>query len=227
MEDRSVNGSSGRKRAIDIDSSDDLDDLVGQICSRLTNLETTDKIGHLDAFIEVLECTLNEATFFLESASWDISTAVGLYLEEQQYGKRRATDAARILECGPISIPTPCFGRVPRFEARPVAIDGMPEGWSAAVSPYSGQIAFFHQDTMSKQYIVPPGFAPLVNFDMDASATSLLFTENDVNDVVTPALVSAFDDGDNDSDTAVDGRLLDENNPENMSQGNDEDVGEA
>lgn len=193
---------SGRKRrAEEPDRSDDVDDLVGQICAKLTNLKTMDRSQHMEAFIEVLECSTNEASFYLESASWDISTAVSLYLEEQLYLKRRAT-TMRMNEAMPVP-PSPSFALVqpPRFEAKPVAIEGLPEGWAASVCPTSGQIVFFHTATMSRQYVVPPGFASLLG------GQSLDCFQEDF-EVTMPTLEHAFDDvEDIQSDMAVDGRV--------------------
>ena len=127
-----------------------------------------DKQQHLDAFIEVLECSLQEASFFLESASWNISTAVSLYLEEQQYSKRRATDVTNISSFNHFPSITsqdfiPNFDQLPtslhRYQPRSVIIEDLPHNWSAAVSPRSGKIVFINAVTNCRQYIVPPGFA--------------------------------------------------------------------
>lgn len=168
------------------DGDDSIDDLVGQICSRLTNLKTLDKQQHIDAFIEVLECTTDEASFFLESSSWDIGTAVGLFLEEQQYSKRRATNslmnAAGIMqheEDTMMGTRSSYVAMSPNYLAKEVHIESLPEGWTAAVSPRSGQIVFFNISTMCRQYAVPPGFANPIPRLSHEEVSALEFSDND------------------------------------------------
>ena len=222
MEEHRDESHHGKKRSMD-DDEDNFDDLVGQICSKLTNLNTMDKQQHIDAFIEVLECSSHEASFFLESASWNISTAVSLFLEEQQYSKRRATDVMRSTLTDQVtSLPVPpSFGPIdtPCFDPKPVHIESLPENWSASVSPRSGRIVFFHAPSLSRQYMVPPGFAPLTplignnDHDHGCSMEESNYAEND-DDI--PCLENTFsDDGsergveegedNNGSDVAVDG----------------------
>jgi hypothetical protein len=186
-------GGSSRKRERGRESretSEDLDDLVGQICSKLTNLKTLDKQQHIDAFIEVLECTSMEATFFLDSSSWDIGTAVGLFIEEQQFNKRRATNA----------VMRSFMTESPTYQARTVVIDDLPEGWSAAVSPRTGQVVFFHSETMVRQYAVPPGFANPIPETIDLGSSSHLGGGLEFSDAgdddVPPLMSSPFDEGD-------------------------------
>lgn len=212
MEEHTDQGHHGKKRSMVDDDDDNFEDLVGQICSKLTNLNTVDKQQHIAAFIEVLECTSHEASFFLESSSWNISTAVSLFLEEQQYSKRRATDVLRsTLRDEVTSLPVPpSFGQIdgPCFDTKPVHIEGLPDNWSASVSPHSGRVVFFHAPSLSRQYMVPPGFAPLTGDHSCGMEES-----NDAEDVDDmPRLENAFDaegssagGGEDGSDVAVDG----------------------
>lgn len=155
MEVSSSDSKNGKKRSLRA-ADEDLDDLVGQICSRLNDLKTVDRQQHLDAFIEVLECSMQEATFFLESSDWDISTAVSLFLENQPNTKRRAIGNEGIPERGCFM---PIEPRKSRFIPKQIVIDHLTDGWEASVSPHSGQIVFFHPATLTRQYCVPPGFS--------------------------------------------------------------------
>jgi hypothetical protein len=164
MSEESAHGSSvatsNRKRQLEGDGN--LEDLVEQICTKLGDLTTKapSTESQIEAFIEVLQCSDQEAIFFLESANYDISTAVSLFLEEQQFSKRRALYADET--SGRINFSrefTPVV--VPRYTPRLVIIEGLAPEWEATVSPRSGRVAFTHTPTGTRQYEVPPGFADL------------------------------------------------------------------
>ena len=56
--------------------SDNVDDIFQQICSKMSSLSTGSGDNHEDmvkAFVSVLVCSELEASFFLESAEWDIA----------------------------------------------------------------------------------------------------------------------------------------------------------
>mmetsp|Transcript_1823 Transcript_1823/g.3157 ORF Transcript_1823/g.3157 Transcript_1823/m.3157 type:complete len:428 (+) Transcript_1823:85-1368(+) len=84
--DRNACTTSERKKRSRRTMADDgaLDDILGQITSKLTTLSTIESSGTEDsisAFIEVLKCSTEEAQFYLESSAWNVETAVMLWLE--------------------------------------------------------------------------------------------------------------------------------------------------
>lgn len=133
---------------------------------------------NINAFIDVLKCTKSEAMFYLESAAWNIETAVMLWLENNpnshSYGNNYGTlgynnylsscennSKNMIMSCDNQSRSNNCFNRVgkPKFYPRKVVIQGLPDEWRAKVSKYSGLVYFIHVPTGTKQNQVPPGFA--------------------------------------------------------------------
>lgn len=160
-----------RKRSCGSDGAEspDTEDILSQICSRMTSLSTKDPLTNRDdmivAFVSVLRCTSDEATFFLESSVWNIEAAVHLWLDTQKSdpmwswsglrwgGKNDSSDgfsgAKRLRQSGAKS----------PFTERSVAIEGLPEGWTAWVDRSHGGIYFENQYSGHIQTAVPPGFA--------------------------------------------------------------------
>ena len=58
---------------------DNVDDIFQQICSKMSSLSTggsENKQDMVSAFVSVLVCSEMEASFFLESAGWDIANVI-------------------------------------------------------------------------------------------------------------------------------------------------------
>jgi hypothetical protein len=148
------NYTSNNKKRTNDEYNNDADDLISQICSRLNGLVTTDATSddaHVEVFVEVLQCSEPEAKFFLESANWDVATAVSLYLEEQQYSKRRHTGDNSYNYEPP----------KPMFANKSVNIEGLDPDWRAEVNSMTGCIFFIHIPSGYTQNQVPPGFAEI------------------------------------------------------------------
>jgi hypothetical protein len=65
----------------DDENAMDYDDILGQITSKLSTINMTERSDEVvQAFISVLMCTVEEATFYLESAEWEIGNAISLLL---------------------------------------------------------------------------------------------------------------------------------------------------
>lgn len=128
------------------------------VTSKLNSLSTGEEAQRehsIHAFIEVLGCNWNEAEFYLESTTWDIQTAVVLWLENNPTStnswSRQGTLAASRW-----SAPQP------RFRDQIVLIEGLDsEKWTARVDPYDGCIYFYNNSTGVRQHQVPVGFADL------------------------------------------------------------------
>merc|ERR1711991_155684 len=122
------------------------------------------------AFIQVLDIETHMAEFFLESAAWNIESAVGIYLESSQGSQSGPSfeasqfhlDAQRKVPVAPdfsTKRARTSFDGEPRYLGLDVFIHGLPEGWSAKVSRHTGEIYFVNNATGNTQFAVPPGFA--------------------------------------------------------------------
>jgi hypothetical protein len=157
----------------------------------------------INAFIEVLNCTYNEANFYLESSAWDIQTAVILWLENNPSSwSRTGTFASAVqFKYQPIA---------PKYQPRIVHIEGLDVSeWVAKVDAYDGGIYFHNQFTGRTQRHVPPGFADVE----DMSGQQLLGgeEEEDDNDMNTN-----IDNNDNDGSS-----VYQDNNSKNNNNNND------
>jgi hypothetical protein len=137
------------------------------------------EINHAEsvaAFLEVLGCSDIEASFYLESALWDIQNAVVLWLENNPH------PATSFAHFGPdfhspslatsssilTNQPMPQISKQPfRWKERTVEIIGLDPTWIAKVNPYDGSIYFVSRLTGLKQRAVPPGFADNINNSKD------------------------------------------------------------
>jgi hypothetical protein len=117
----------------------------------MTTLSTkdplTNKEDSISAFISVLHCSPEEASFFLESSAWNIEAAVHLWLETNN----GSGGSGKRLRYG-------VHANYPFIE-REVSIEGLPYGWTAWVDKVTGGIYFVHADSGHSQTAVPPGFA--------------------------------------------------------------------
>ena len=144
------------------------------VCSKMTSLTTADQQSGreemIEAFISVLDCTSEEAEFFLESSLWDIQAAVLLWFDT---GKGEGDGGKRLRNHSNFDNAQPFYSRstAPRkYLPRQVNIEGLPEGWSARVSRTDGSIVFLHVVSGHQQRSVPPGFADAVATEHPASA---------------------------------------------------------
>ena len=130
----------------------------------MTSLSTSDAGGLseqqrkdelLTAFISVLDCSSQDAGFFLEASLWNIEEAVVLYLDRLER-PRVATQSG--------------YKAPPKktYAGRVVVIEGLPLGWTARVSRSTGQVVFLHSESQFEQFQVPPGFAD----DADGKSSS-------------------------------------------------------
>lgn len=185
-------GSSSKKRSL---NSGDVDDLFAQICSRMSSLTTEvedSKPEVVDIFRSVLMCSEVEAKFFLESASWDIASAVNVYLENKAQEERDfqadiAAESRKRIRSSinadmDISASTGSSQAYSGGEERPrvgmwrnaeVIVQGLDRAiWRAYVSPTTGKIYFLHLATNIKQECVPPGFADNPDYNMNSGISS-------------------------------------------------------
>lgn len=124
------------------------------VCQKMNKLstgmtETQVREDKVAAFIQVLQCTREEATFYLDSAAWDIETAVVLVLD--MFGTQRegttATSNAK------------AWATKQTWRPIQVFIKGLDPAWAARVSRRTGQIYFLHLESGHTQSHVPDGFA--------------------------------------------------------------------
>lgn len=161
------------------------------VTAKLTTLNTTEdprmveEDNNIVAFIDVLKCSREEATFYLESSAWNIETAILLWIENnpspsyQTYNPWGSSDPAAAAASSYshyynhalLNTASSAFSqstlatavlRPPRqWYSREVLIQDFPKDWSARVSRSSGQIYFVHLLTGRRQYSVPPGYADI------------------------------------------------------------------
>jgi hypothetical protein len=140
-------------------TEDLLDDLVSQITSKLGIQDSRD--AQVAVFMEVLQCTMQEAEFFLDSTNGDIASAVELCIEangEYNSGdKRRRGDRTGFSGGGDSNFQRGVFA-APMYTGREVNIQGLDAAWIARVSRHSGRIVFRHVESGYEQHEVPPGF---------------------------------------------------------------------
>jgi hypothetical protein len=143
------------------------------VCAKISSLTTADS-SNMDnnhdemimAFMSVLECSSQEASFFLESTVWNIEEAVTLYLDTQQradMGKKHKVDYAYAAKAHHVPVAV-------EYKRKQVFIQGLPDGWSAWVSRLNGGVFFVHDATGHTQTAVPPGFADI---DVENDANSI------------------------------------------------------
>lgn len=188
MQRQSTTTSHSQQDRVDLD----IDNLVGQICNRLTALESiTEETaageasnnlsgpGYREAriavFMDVMQCSHQEAQFYVDSAAGDVAIAVSLYVEQQQqdqYDNQGLSSYSGLLQASnPYAnntatersghIPAPPTSHHKRYRRREVIIQGLPPGWDAYVSAHTGCVVFRHMETQVRQFQVPPGYAEL------------------------------------------------------------------
>lgn len=160
------------------------------VTAKLTTLNTTEdprmveEDNNIVAFIEVLKCSREEATFYLESSAWNIETAILLWIENnpspsyQTYNPWGSDPTAAAASSyshyynhallntassafSQSTLATPASKPPRQWYSREVIIQDFPQDWSARVSRSSGQIYFVHLPTGRRQYSVPPGYADI------------------------------------------------------------------
>eukprot|EP01032_Pedospumella_encystans_P026310 gene26310-29720_t len=180
-------GASDRKRSRRAMADDGaLDDIMGQITSKLTTLSTNEltEENSINAFVDVLNCSRQEAEFYLESSNWNVETAVMLWLENNPtsyssanhiYGASTYAEMPFYPTMMPALANPSGFQRPrnqPKYRSRTVVIEDLPSEWTARVSKHTGYVYFVHTASGATQYSVPTGYA-------DLSGTS----ENDALDL--------------------------------------------
>ena len=167
----SVRGNGGGKRS---KGEVDVDDILGQITSKMNSLTTAGgEMSHddlLTIFMEVLDVDTTQANFFLESSDFNIEVAVGLCMESMQnytfakhsemMARQQHQQYAKSRGVKPQQLYLPCD----------VEIAGLPPNWIAKVSRHSGEVYFINTETRATQKEVPPGFADLPAEPEDPSA---------------------------------------------------------
>lgn len=137
----------------------------------MVKLSTSDEQTNEDkvmAFIQVLQCSQEEAQFYLESAAWDTETAVILWLDSnsQMYTHdnvltRMPMQMMQMMPVDRSGFPNMQFLTQNRWKGKVVKIEGLDSDWTARVSRSNGQIYFTNNITGVQIYSVPPGFADL------------------------------------------------------------------
>jgi hypothetical protein len=141
----------------------------------MTTLSTTDTPNRDEivvAFISVLECTTDEASFFLESALWNIEKAIHFWLDAAGNGKRgRSADYSHPTYAsqgiGPWSsshanFHPGLFVGGPIYNQKTISIVDLPPEWEARVNPGDGRIRFWHLATGHSQSRIPRAFSNLI-----------------------------------------------------------------
>ena len=143
----------------------DVDDILGQITSKMNSLTTAGgEMSHddlLTIFMEVLDVDTTQADFYLESADFNIEVAVGLCMESMQnytFAKHSEMIARQQQQLYAKS-----RGVKPQqlYLPRDVEIAGLPPNWIAKVSRHTGEVYFINTETRATQKEVPPGYADL------------------------------------------------------------------
>lgn len=164
-----------------------------------------DNIG---AFIDVLKCSREEATFYLESSAWNIETAILLWIENNpspyqtynpwgfdpaaaassysQYNHALLNTSSSIFSQPTLATAT--SKHPTQWYSREVLIQDFPQDWSARVSRSSGQIDFVHLPTGRRQYSVPPGYADRHTTDISPNDC------DDVCDTKTEVVIDGDDE---------------------------------
>lgn len=131
----------------------DVDDIFSQICSKMDSLSTSESSSNKDeivaAFIDVLNCTSDNAVFFLESAAWNIESAIHIWLESNQSSQFYDSSSQNKV----------------RYSNRQIIIPDLPTDWIAQVHPIRGNVIFINKVTGLRQNEVPPGYAELNSAD--------------------------------------------------------------
>ena len=151
----------------------------------------------VQAFISVLQCTSDEAIFYLDSALWDIQTAILFWLDSDRgYAHRnlgdRSSTSSMYNNYGSHS--SKMMKQEKLYEEKTVEIAGLPTDWSAFVDSFTGGVYFLHCPSGHTQTAVPPGYADLTTpaesssshsnsqynyeFKNDASENDLMYMEN-------------------------------------------------
>lgn len=181
-----------RSRRAMVQDDSGLDDILNSITSKLDSLSTNPderKEKSIKAFIEVLGCSDNDASFYLESSAWDIETALSLWFENNPGIQSQSTYASYTLSSSgnaynPVSV-LPMIRPEGGWMKRDVVIEGLDPEWKATVSRTTGQIYFTHIATGVSQQCVPPGFADSRNRDIAAASNSSLVTDTDTGNGTT------------------------------------------
>ncbi len=174
----------------DEENAMDYDDILGQITSKLSTINMTERSDEVvQAFISVLMCTVEEATFYLESAEWEIGNAISLYLDTQNFRHRGHKRLQH-----------------PQYEPKQIIIEGLPSDWIASVHELHGSVIFTHIPSGNIQAEIPQPFydylrQPTTNqhnstigtdtFTREASMDSAL--DNDVDSNVNNVDISESD----------------------------------
>jgi len=189
--------------------------LVLPVTSKLTTLSTNEltEENSIKAFVDVLNCSRQEAEFYLESSNWNVETAVMLWLENNPTsysGANHVYGGSTYAEMPfyPAMMPIPANPNVfqrprnqPKYRSRTVVIEDLPSEWTARVSKHTGYVYFVHTATGATQYSVPSGYA-------DLSGTS----QNDALDLSNDRVPNNTDEeNDNEND------MEDDTNSKNSS----------
>eukprot|EP01038_Epipyxis_sp_PR26KG_P005139 gene5139-7156_t len=178
---------SERKRSRRAHEENPIDDILVQITSKMNSLSTSENSRQVDlinAFMEVLGCDSNEASFYLESTQWNIESAVTLWLENNTlpnaeiYNNSGTNNNHRTYnnninntnnDINNINnnnkfnynrtVDSTLFNPKDLWYNRLVQIEGLPIDWEARVNPQHGTVYFIHIPSGNTQEFVPPGYA--------------------------------------------------------------------
>jgi hypothetical protein len=136
----------------------------------LSTSETKSNDEIAGAFISVLNCTENEAKFYLELALYDIEKAVHFWLESDKSSLQSQQPYRRFKNDSSYAPDMNIYQKepLPKYEHRNIIIADLPVDWSGWVNPHTGAVYFLHISGVV-QYSVPPGYADAVNFEQKDS----------------------------------------------------------
>ena len=131
----------------------------------MDSLSTSESSSNKDeivaAFIGVLNCTSDNAVFFLESAAWNIESAIHIWLESNQSSQFYDSSSQNKV----------------RYSNRQIIIPDLPTDWIAQVHPIRGNVIFINKVTGLRQNEVPPGYAELNSTNDVMPAANQIHTE--------------------------------------------------
>ena len=164
------------------------------VCSKMKVLSTSDIQSKpndeiVAAFVSVLSCSEDEATFFLESSLWNLETAILLWLESDPSVQNKRSrnessndftrseslmndmknglnDLNRSESLANDLIQISETSGKPKYQHIQLVIPDLPQEWSAWVHAHIGSVYFLNKHTGVVQLKVPPGFADDETFNV-------------------------------------------------------------
>ena len=134
--------SAGKRRSHD-SMDDSLDDMLAGLTTKLSSVTHTDHDSLVATVCEVLGVDPGSASFYLEASNNDPCAAVEMYVSSNGARSGGNGSTAKQARRAP-----------PALSSAPIAISGLPDGWSARVS-VAGTVVFTHEATPRSMTVAP------------------------------------------------------------------------